>query len=114
MLKDYLKDYPIDWCHQHKKKLFECEDLHTIHAKASELDTLKDTLAWAIGTINERDREVERLRDFAQGLLIVHEMRDEKTADAILDSALRREGEGERPRAEMVTLCAQPVREGQK
>jgi hypothetical protein len=40
--------------------------------------------------------EVARLRAFAERLLYVHEMRDEKTAGAILESVLRGEGEGEK------------------
>ena len=48
--------------------------------------------AW-IETCRAAEVEVARLRAFAHRLLIVHEMRDEKTADAILDAALRGEGE---------------------
>ena len=43
--------------------------------------------------VAKAEAEVARLRAFAHRLLIVHEMRDEKTADAILDAALRGEGE---------------------
>jgi hypothetical protein len=45
--------------------------------------------------LERAEAEVARLRAFAERLLYVHEMRDEKTAEAILDSALR--GEGEKP-----------------